>query len=382
MTSHKERVLMALNHEEPDRVPVDLGGRQTTLALEAYKNLKAHLGMPELPVEIMSMAFQSATVDERILRHFSIDCRHIRPVSKVAENTAKKGLTPEGDDLYIDQWGVIRKIVDDYANIVEYPLKDATIEDLDNYPWPDPAEDFDFSGVKEQAIKIHQENKYALVGFMGSIGNLFEQSWYMRELTKFLMDLVANKDFAHALLGKVLEIRKRNVELFLREVGEYLDVFQLADDIAMQNAPFMSPQLYREMIKPYQMELFQYVKKFTNAKIYYHSCGSIGMLLDDLIEAGVDILNPVQVSATNMETDKLKQRYGKRLSFWGAIDTFHVLPKGSPQDVAREVKKRIKDLAPGGGYVVGPVHNIQSDVPPENIIAMYETALKYGNYPL
>jgi uroporphyrinogen decarboxylase len=165
-------------------------------------------------------------------------------------------------------------------------------------------------------------------------------------------------------------------------VGEYLDVFQLADDLAMQNGPYMSPDLYREMIKPYQIELFRFVKALTPAKIYYHSCGSVTMLLDDLIEVGVDILNPVQVSADNMETDRLKRRFGNRLSFWGAMDTTEILPNGTADDVRNEVRRIIRDLAPGGGFVLASVHNLQSDIPPENIIAMFETASQYGKYPI
>jgi uroporphyrinogen decarboxylase len=184
------------------------------------------------------------------------------------------------------------------------------------------------------------------------------------------------------LLSKVLEIRKKNAEIFLTEVGEYLDVFQLADDLSMQSGPLMSPKMYREMIKPYQIELFQHVKKFTKAKIYFHSCGAVTHLIDDLIEVGVDILNPIQVSAKGMETDQLKRRFGKNLCFWGAVDTSEVLPNGDVKDVRNEVHKRIQDLGPGGGYVLSSVHNMQPDIPPENIEAMYTAAREFGKYPI
>jgi uroporphyrinogen decarboxylase len=229
---------------------------------------------------------------------------------------------------------------------------------------------------------MYKDGEYAIVGSMGSPGNIFEQSWYLRGLTEFFLDLVDNKEFAHALMSKITGIRKQNAEYFLREVGDYLDVFQLADDLAMQNGPYMSPDLYREMIKPYQLELFQFVKSLTSAKIYYHSCGSITRLLDDLIEVGVDILNPVQVTAEGMETDLLKRRFGTSLSFWGAIDTTQILPNGTADDVRKEVKKIIHDLAPGGGFVLSSVHNLQPDIPPENILAMFEAASQYGRYPI
>jgi uroporphyrinogen decarboxylase len=288
----------------------------------------------------------------------------------------------EGKNIFVDEWGVKRIIDAGYASIIEYPLQTATLEDLEAYEWPKPAEDFDYSGIRSQARRLSSEGEYAIVGNMGSPGNIFEQSWYLRGLSEFFMDLVDNKDFAHALLSKITSIRKQNAEHFLSEVGEYLDVFQLADDLAMQNGPYMSPELYREMIKPYQIELFRFVKALTPAKIYYHSCGSVTRLLDDLIDVGVDILNPVQVSADGMETDQLKHRFGNRLSFWGAMDTTEILPNGTADDVRDEVRKIIRNLAPGGGYVLASVHNLQPDIPPENIMAMFEAASQYGKYPI
>ena len=377
--NHKERILTALNHEEPDRVPVDLGGRQTTFMVETYNQIKAHLGLNDLPTHIMSHKWQTAYVDEQILNHFSIDCRHIRPPMKAEPELSE---TAEGKIAFVDEWGIKRIIDAGYASIIDYPLQTATLEDLETYEWPNPAEIFDYSSIRSQALDLHNEGEYAIVGNMGSPGNIFEQSWYLRGMTEFFLDLVDNKDFAHALLSKITEIRKQNAKYFLKEVGEYLDVFQLADDLAMQNGPYMSPDLYREMIKPYQVELFRYVKELTPAKIYYHSCGSVTRLLDDLIDVGVEILNPVQVSADGMQTDQLKQRFGNKLSFWGAMDTTEILPKGTADDVRKEVRKIIRDLAPGGGFVLASVHNLQPDIPPENIIAMFEAAAQYGNYPI
>lgn len=374
----KERVLTALNHEEPDRVPMDCGGRQTTFMKDTYEKLKNHLGLQHLPTKMMSHKWQTVYVDEQILERFSIDCRHVRPSMKTEPELSGSA---EGEKIFIDEWGIKRKVEAGYASIIEYPLQTATLEDLEKYPWPDPAEVLDYSNIKRQAQQLYNEGDYALVGCMGSPGNLFEQSWYLRGLTEFFMDLVDTKDFAHALLSKILEIRKQNAKQFLSEVGEYIDVIQLADDLAMQTGPYMSQEMYREMIKPYQAELVQFVKELTPAKIYYHSCGAVTALIDDLVDIGIDILNPVQVTATGMETDKLKHRYGKKLSFWGAIDTSEVLPNGTVADVKNEVAKRIRDLGPGGGYVLGSVHNMQTDVPPENVVAMFEAAAQHGWYP-
>ena len=378
MTTHKERLLMALNHEQPDRNPMDLGGRQTTLSILAYENLKNYLSLSHLPTKVMAHSWQTCFIDEAVLEMFDIDTRHVRPASKVNDVIGETLATGESDNIFVDEWGVKRKIAGDYANLIDHPLRTANLDDLEDFPWPDSADNYDFQSLREPTRKLYEQGEYALVGSLGSPGNIFEQAWYLRGLSEFMKDLIKNKDFAHAVMRRILDIRKRNVELYLNEVGEFIDVVQLADDMASQDNLLISPKHYREIVKPYQLELCQHVKSLTNAKIYFHSCGSISPLLDELIEIGVDILNPVQVSAANMDTQDLKKRYGKKLSFWGAIDTFEVLPNGSASDVQAEVHKRICDLGKSGGYVMGPVHNICSDVPPENVVAMYEAGLKYG----
>ena len=378
MTTHKERLLMALNHEQPDRNPMDLGGRQTTLSILAYENLKNYLSLSHLPTKVMAHSWQTCFIDEAVLEMFDIDTRHVRPASKVNDVIGETLATGESDKIFVDEWGVKRKIAGDYANLIDHPLRTANLDDLEDFPWPDSADNYDFQGLRESTRKLYEQGEYALVGSLGSPGNIFEQAWYLRGLSEFMKDLIKNKDFAHAVMRRILDIRKRNVELYLNEVGEFIDVVQLADDMASQDNLLISPKHYREIVKPYQLELCQHVKSLTNAKIYFHSCGSISPLLDELIEIGVEILNPVQVSAANMDTQDLKKRYGKKLSFWGAIDTFEVLPNGSASDVQAEVHKRICDLGKSGGYVMGPVHNICSDVPPENVVAMYEAGLKYG----
>ena len=369
----KERVLMALNHGQPDRVPMDLGGRQTTLMIPAYEKLKAYLGFSGNKTKIMSHIWQTVYVDEEILKHFSIDCRHIRPKNKAFAPTKPFA---EGE-VFKDVWGVERVIADGYANICKHPLQKASLEQIESYDWPDPDVEFDYTGLRNHAKKLYEDNEYAMVGCIGSPCSTYEQAWYLRGLSEFLLDLVADKEIAHALLRSVVDNRKRSAELYLKEVGEYIDVIQLADDLGTQTNAIMSPALYREMIKPYQAELIAHIKQFTKAKIYHHSCGSVVKLLDDMIEIGIEILNPVQVSAVGMESDQLKKRYGDRLTFWGAIDTFHILPYGSVEDVQNEVRKRISDLGTDGGYVMGSVHNMQSDVPPENVEAMFKTALAY-----
>ncbi|BCS96546.1 uroporphyrinogen decarboxylase [Desulfoluna limicola] len=380
----RERALTALNHEEPDRVPIDFGGRNTTIMLSGYEAFKKAHDKEHLETEIMSKVWQTAFIHEEFLQMYNADFRHVRPknVTVLGENAVREYDPADGREIFTDQWGVKRKLDGEYATIHEYNMTNPTMDAILEYPWPNAATDFDFSTVREEAKALYEAGEYGIVGCMGSPGNLFEQCWCLRGMPEFFMDMGMRKDFAHALLRKVCDHRKENARLFLDEVGDYIDVIQCADDLGMQNAPFMSPAMYNEFIKPYQLELFDYIKSRTKAKLYYHSCGAITNLLDDLIEVGVDILNPVQVSATGMETDKLKERFGDRLSFWGAIDTFHVLPNGSVEDVRMEVKKRITDLAPGGGYILGSVHNMQSDIPTENMKAMLEAAIEFGQYPV
>lgn len=370
----KERVLTALNHEKTDRVPLDLGGRQTTLMIPAYERLKEYLGYGDIPTDVMSYRWLTAHVDEKILRHFSIDTRHVRPKNKAMQTPDRP--YKEGEVFY-DNWGVGRKISDGYANLCHHPLqKAATLDEIESHDWPDPDDEFDYTGLREMTKTLFDEGDFAIVGCMGSPGNTFEQAWYLRGLSEFFLDMGMRKDLAHAIMRKVVDHRKKNAERYLKEVGEFLDVIQIADDLGAQNTSLMSPESYREMIKPYQAELIAHIKQFTKAKVYHHSCGSIHNLLDDMVEIGIEILNPVQCTATGMESDQLKKRFGDKLTFWGAIDTFKVLPYGTVDDVRKEVEKRIADLSPGGGYVLGSVHNMQIDVPPENVVAMFETALQ------
>jgi len=378
MTS-RERVLAALNHEEPDRVPVDIGSSiTTTMVLAGYKKLKKYLGINESPNIVISRMFQSVKMDERILKRFQVD---FRPVFYRGPTKWKDIEGP--NDTYVDEWGLKLKRAANgfYYDMIDHPLKNATIEDLEAYNWPDPLDPGRFKGIEEEARELHENTDYAIVGPGCSVG-FFELSWYLRSLEQLFMDMVLNPNFVHALFRKVLDIRKSILGEYLKRVGKYLDVVYSADDLGTQKSPLMSPDLYRKMVKPYQKELFTFIKERTDAKIFYHSCGDVYPLIPDLIEIGVDALNPVQVTANDMDTKKLKEKFGNKITFWGAIDTQHVLPYGTLKEVKEEVKKRIKDLAPGGGYVLAPVHAIQPDVPPDNILCMCEAAREYGRYPV
>jgi uroporphyrinogen decarboxylase len=194
--------------------------------------------------------------------------------------------------------------------------------------------------------------------------------------------LLLEPEFVHTALRRITDLCKAALGHYLDLVGPYLQIIKLGDDLGGQHGPLMSPQTYRDVIKPYHQELFNFIKARTGARIFLHTCGSVYRLLPELIDAGVEVLNPIQVSAKDMDTRRLKAEFGDRLSFMGAIDTQRVLPFGTETEVQQEVERRIAHLGPGGGYILAPVHNVQADVPPENLIAMYRHARQVGSYPL
>ncbi len=262
-----------------------------------------------------------------------------------------------------------------YFDIFEHPLKSATVEDLDKYPWPDPEDPGYTEGLEEKARYLHENTNYAVAGDFNWASPI-ESNWYMRGMEDWLIDMITNQKFIEALLEKLCALHIRWLSKVLDATGKYLDVVLQGDDLTVQNGPLYSPQLYRKFVKPWQKRIFDLIRSKTNAKIFYHTCGSASFYIEDLIEIGVDIINPIQVTARNMNIEELKKKYGDRITFWGAIDTQALLPKGRPEEIEKEVKKTIEILGKDGGYVLGSVHNILADVPPENILAMFDTAGK------
>ena len=374
----RERVLCALNHEEPDRVPLFVGtSGATTLLGAAYERLKAHLGFRSEP-RLMSKSMQYAFLDEEAMVRLGSDGRPLLP--RAAPGALRKDISP---DEFVDEWGVTwrREPGVLYYEIANSPLRNLTVTDLDSFPWPDLAHPSRFEGLAEEAREFHENSPYAVVALSGVSPH--EVIYVARGLDTWLMDLVADPEFAHALMRKVTDLMIAGVSRYLDVVGQYIDLIITGDDLGTDTSLMMSPQTYREMIKPYHAELMTAIKKRTKAKIFFHSDGNIYRVLGDLVDIGVDLINPVQVSAGDMgNTARLKREFGKHISFCGAIDTQHVLPHGTPEDVRAEVRRRIKDLAPGGGYIVASVHCIQPDVPPENVLAMCDEVAVSGTYPL
>ena len=372
----RERALRALHHQVPDRIPLDLGSTNcTTMTKVAYDNLKKYLGI-EKETKFMMENFQIVFIDEEVLKVLEIDTRGVHPQPVFFKKVVD-------ERTYFNEFGIKYHMPEGglYYDMIEHPLAGKNIEELRDYEWPDPAKTMNLSGVREKAKNLKESNEYLLVGDMIDTG-IFEPCWYLRGFENFLVDLLTDVDFVTTLLEGMYNYQLKKYSLFLQEVGEFLDVIFVGDDLATAESVIMSPKTYREIIKPYHQEYFKNLKKMApQAQLLYHSCGSIFSFIPDLIEVGVDILNPVQVSAQNMNTKTLKEKFGEELSFWGAIDTTRVLPQGTEEEVKREVRKRIDDLGPEG-YVLTSVHDIQPDVPPENIVAMFEEAKKYGVFSL
>lgn len=379
----RERVILALNHQEPDRIPIDLGGSIcSSVHKDAYIALKKHLGMDLEEIQMVDYVQQLPYLDEALLKRFGVDFRMVQlPAATAPELT----IFEEGNYYaFVDRWGSKLHMPKDgglYFDWVDFPIKEATMEALDNYTWPQPDPPEYNARLREQAKYLYENTDYALVGSAIIGGGIFEQPARTMGLENFFLALVTEPKFADRLMGKITEIYIESCNNYLEQVGEYLHVFTYWDDVCGQDGWLISPDIYRQMIKPKQRRLLEAIKSKTDAKIYYHGCGAVYDLILDLIELGFDILNPVQVSARGMDTERLKEEYGRDIVFWGGgVDTQRVLPFGKPEEVRDEVKRRIDDLAPGGGFVFAAVHNIQALVPPENIGTAFETALEYGRY--
>jgi len=355
------------------------GCTSTSITTDALVKLARHLGIHLGPIREYSLLHTLPFVDEQILKALNID---IRPVVATLPVKKFRFHQENGNQVVYDEWGTgwERRPDSPHYIPVKNPMKEATIDDIERYPWPDPDDPERFAGVEETAKTIFENTSYAVYGNVIN-NNIFLRSTYLRGFEQFLSDLVLDQEFAHVLLSKVTDIQKRITANFLSRCGKYLDIFRAGDDLATQSSLIMSPACYRTMIKPYQKEYFSLIKKITDAKLLYHSCGAIHQAIPDLIDIGVDILNPIQVSCKSMaDTKKLKEEFGSALSFCGGIDTQHLLPYGTPDEVEREVGNRIQDLAPGGGYLLAAVHNVQDDVPVENICRMFEAGKTYGRY--
>ncbi|MDP1714510.1 MAG: uroporphyrinogen decarboxylase family protein [Anaerolineales bacterium] len=381
----RERLLTALAHGEPDRVPIDLGATDvTSIHRDAYIELMAHLGRDPGSMTIDNLVQQLPKLDETFLQEIvKADVRAVK------ENMGSAGpLRIEERDGYcctVNEWGIGMRMPKDgglYFDLVDFPIKESTLKALDAYTWPSPADPSRWVGVAERARHLYETTPYGLVTTWATGMGVFQLSQFLRGMEDFFMDLASNPGFATRLMGKLGEVMSEWYSILLDQVGPYVQVVRIADDLAGQQGPLISPVLYRKLVKPIQKKVIAAIKAKANVYVMYHSDGAMLSFLPDLIDIGVDIFNPVQVNARGMgDTLWLKQEFGRDLSFWGGLcDNQFTLPFGTPQDVRSETRRRLEDLMPGGGFVAAPIHNIQAGVPAENIVAMLETVHTYGIY--
>jgi len=382
MTS-RQRVLKALNHQTPDRVPIDLGGFQTGIHRNVYIQLIEHLGIRD-DVTILDPVQQLARPCEELLERFHVDIRYVIAHGPDSFQGGIEHNTRDGrlwHDLR-DEFGVVWSMPDDqplYMDISHHPLANATLCDVADYVFPKGDDPTRFTGLREQAQRLRRETPYALSTGIGGV--VYEICWYMRGLERWFMDTIENPAFCAALLDKTLEYWMGYYTEFMKEIGDLVDVVMIGDDIGGQSGPLFSPTFYRTVVKPRQKRLVQRIKGLTSAKIWYHTCGSVRQLIPDLLDNGIDILNPVQISAADMDPRDLKAEFGDRLVFWGgAIDTQHVLSVATPAEVRKHVRRNLEVFKPGGGYVFNNVHNLQAGVPARNIVALFDAAYEYGFY--
>src|SRR5450830_319479 len=373
----RERALSAIEHNNPDRVPLDM-----TICEEPYMKLLDYFVIDKSNI-LGGDKWGEILMIPELAKALGIDFLYIKSKKPQNHNQSKN----ISADLSTDEWGVVRKKVQlrdgsYYWNIVHHPLKESRIEDLIDFPWPNPDDEQVCEGLSSQAKHYYKNTDLCLIGRFGS--SIFETAWYMRSFEQFLMDLMINQDFAKVLMEKICSIQMRIDERCLELAGKYIQILKLAgDDLGGQEGPLISPEIFRQMIKPILCKRWEVIKsKFRkiNPKGYvmFHSCGNIYPIIPDFIECGLDILDPIQ-KVKGMEIEKLKAEFGNKLTFHGAIDTQYLLPNGSPAEVRSEVKRIISILGKNGGYIAAPVHNLQADVLVENIIALSDAVRGSGN---
>ncbi len=410
----RERIIKALNHQEADRVPIDLGSmRSSGISAISYNNLKKQLGLDLNNLAFMYDFIQQLVYPQsEILERFHIDSIDAGQAfidsieqKKWKLNDGSECLIPnylnisvEGDTVYIldkDNTKLGKKpksslYVDQcywvYGDLPFIP-DSFNEKDLDRHMWAIPSppwhldvfKDEDFKIFKNKIKELRENTEYAIMISFG--GNLFETGAFLRGMANFMMDIYTDKIRTKKLVDVLVERNLRKLKRILEAVGKYVDIIMFGDDLGGQDGPFMSAEVYKDVFKPRHKKMWDFVHDNSNCKVFLHSCGSIYELLPDMIDAGLDIINPVQTSARNMEPLKLKKEFGKDLVFWGGgCDTRDVLPKKSPKEISEHVKRRIDIFSKGGGFVFNQVHNILADVPPENVIAMLDSAYSFGKY--
>ena len=398
----RERVLMALNHEEPDRIPIDFGAmRSTGISVSAYMKLREKLGITEGRPKLYDLMQWLAEPELPVLERLHgdvVQLHRYRPtygldIGEWREWTTPDGhevlvphgfdpvLMPDGSRVIMDGDRIIARMPKDghWFDLEYHPLANAaTYRDIDEYQFPTIGDD-EIEFISREAKRLHDETDYAILASFG--GNVFEQGQFDFGWQNFMTLLAGDPDLAMYYMDKLTDSVIEQLKKWLPAVRDYVQIVQVGDDLGMQTGPQISPKMYREMIKPFHTRIYQYIKENSDLFVFLHSCGSIYQLLPDIIEAGVDIINPVQYMAADMDPVRLKREFGKHLTFWGGgCDTQLVLTHGTIEEIQEETKRMISIFAPGGGFVFTTVHNILREIEPEKVLAVYDTAYEHGWY--
>ena len=377
----RERVMAAINHEEPDRVPLTIGVNNATgIKMKPYRGIKRIAGIEAPDNYIYDWPeLGTAAIDEQTMRRLHSDVRGVLDLEPATVRERNGMREPHSD--YIDSWGSGQTEIvpgDWFPGI--HPLADAsTIEDLGQYGgWPDMTDPSRIAHVKAEAQRLADDNEFAIVATPWLLFP-FERAHAMQGMETFLLNMAMNPDFARALLEKIADYCKQLMGRFLEELGDNVDIIKIGDDLGTQSSLMISPKMYRDMLKPVHADFISFIKARTSAKVLFHSCGDVAPLIGDFIDIGVDILNPIQTSTGSIsDLPALKKRFGRNIVFCGGIDSHRILPFGSTGEVREEVRRVMKILGPGGGYLLGPVHTVMNDVPPENVLAMVDAVEAFG----
>lgn len=414
MTS-RERVLSAIAHKEPDRVPVDMGATPSSgISAIAYSNLLKHLGRTDLPVQIYDVVQQLAQPDLSIIDQFGIDVLDIGRTFNVSPSDWQETILANGDKALYPAWfnpveqpnGSWHCYDTDGKRLLAMMPKGATFFDqsyfpyVDGYPdsydgldeemgrvlwsryvhspWDHAADDGFWEQLRTNALHLRETTDKALMIVCGC--NLFEWGTFLRRMDNFLMDLLCDPDQVERVLDELLERHLATLEKVCASVGDIVDIIRFGDDLGMTTGPFMDPDTYKTLFKPRHKQLCDYVKSHSQMHTFIHSCGSISSLMPHMIEAGIEVFNPVQTNAVDMSPEFLKKEFGQDCTFWGGgVETVGTLNNGTPAQVREQVLERLEIMSSGGGFVFNTVHNILPDVPPENIIAMFDAVKKFNN---
>jgi len=401
----RERILAAINHRQPDRVPVDLGGSTVTgIAAMAYSNLKKYLGI-ETPTRVFDVVQQLANVDMEVINLFSVDALDINRITAetgewyevdLADGTRvefpawyRPEKLPDGSWQTTDEEGRVLSRMPVGATCFDqtfFPYQDGYPEDFDSLKealkkisWVvhSHASNLDAGELRERLIRLREETGKALV--MSGGVKLLELGFFARRMDNFLTDLLVDREKLCEMLDRLVEMHLAGLEKKINALGDTVDVIRFGDDLGMKTGPFMDLDTFRDVFKPRYRILCDYVKKHSSMKIFLHSCGSVRQFIPDLIEVGFDILNPVQTNSHGMDPEELKREFGKDIVFWGGgVDTTSVINRGTPDEIRRDVLRRCEIFSKDGGFVFAPIHNILSEVPPQNIIAAYDAVREFN----